>query len=113
MDVRRIIKALEDMAFNGPANLDTFVKASVLLAALEKRNNSVDVDAGEYRDGTVNEKIGQARGWFTEFCGLGNRDDFFTNSHQFRSWAYSALNIMGQHTTEEGKFNVYRHDPKE
>ncbi len=54
---------------SAPANLGTFVVATVLLDGLDTDNEGID--AGERRNGTAREKIRSARNWFEILCGNG------------------------------------------
>ena len=105
MDVRKVIDVLTELASEGPKTPDTFIKATVLLNVLEELNSNVDADAGEYRDGIVDEKISQARGWFAHIGGFD--DATYPDPTLPRVWALSALDVMKQHTTKDGKFVSY------
>ncbi|SRR5260370_33368324 len=59
---------------SAPANLGTFVVATVLLDGLDTDNEGID--AGERRNGTAREKIRSARNWFEILCGIGEDGDW-------------------------------------
>jgi hypothetical protein len=54
---------------SSPANLQTFIAATILLDGLDKDNE--DIAAGERCNSTAREKIQRSRAWFEILCGVG------------------------------------------
>ncbi len=69
MHVGKALDKLLKLLDSEPTNLDTFVKAVVLLHGLDKANS--DFDIGERVNGIVREKIQDVRSWYEILCGLG------------------------------------------
>lgn len=68
MHVRKAIDELWKLT-SAPANIGTFITATVLLDELGKDNENIDV--GERRNETVRDKIRSAHNWFSILCGIG------------------------------------------
>jgi hypothetical protein len=68
MHVRKATEELRKLT-SAPASIGTFIRATVLLDALEKDNENVDT--GERRNETARDKIRSARNWFEILCGIG------------------------------------------
>ena len=98
-----MIKALEDLAIRGPANLDTFIKAKVLLDGLYELNESVHPTAGERRNGIVREKIMDAGNWFAMLCGIGEGEHEPNDQDRARQFVLQALTVINSKTRDEGR----------
>ena len=91
MHVRKAHDELWKLTTSAPANLGTFVTATVLLDGLDKDNE--DVDTGDRSNGTAREKIRSARGWFEVLCGIGEDGQF--PEEQVRDWIRQDLSVIG------------------
>jgi hypothetical protein len=72
------------------ASLETFVTASVLLDGLDKDNK--EIGPGERVNGTVQEKLSNARGWFEILCGIGEDGEW--SQEQLRMYIRQDLSVI-------------------
>ena len=96
MHVRKAHDELWKLA-SAPANLGTFVTATVLLDGLDKDNE--DVNTGERLNGTAREKIRSARGWFEILCRIGEDGQF--SEERVRDWIRQDLSVIGDQIDSE------------
>ena len=74
--------------------------ASVLLDGLEK-DNQADKETGERVNGTVCEKIDDARGWFEILCGVG--EDGQWPEENLRMFIRQALSVLESQIEQESE----------
>jgi len=98
MHARKSVQQLGLLA-QAPSNLDTFVKAAVLLDGLERNNDNTS--DGEHINGIVREKIQNARQWFEILCGVGENGDW--DERNVRRAIRSDLSTMGDQIADDGR----------
>jgi hypothetical protein len=97
MHVRKAYDRLNELAA-GPADLDTYTKAAVLIDGLLRSN--ADSDNGERPNEIVNSKLRDARGWFEILCGIG--EDGNWPDEQLRDLIRKDLHGAGMHIEPAG-----------
>jgi hypothetical protein len=97
MHARKANDELWKLTF-APANLETLIKAAVLLDGLDTDNE--DTDAGERRNGTAREKLHSARNKFEILCGIGEDGDL--PEERVRDFIRRDLSVIRDQIHEEG-----------
>ncbi len=85
---------------SAPANLDTFVKATIFLDGLERDN--ADIGEGEWVNGVARDKIDSARAWFEILCGVGEGEDGDWPEERIRHFIRCDLSAIHEQIADEG-----------
>jgi hypothetical protein len=109
MHVRKACEELWNLAADAPANITTFVSASVLLDQLNEDNQ--DIEIGWRVNGTVREKLSRARRWFEILCGVG--EDGAWPERDLRDFIMQDLSVVKNQikTDDESPSSHFKHWP--
>ena len=105
MHVRKALDELMKLT-SAPATVETFVTASVLLDGLEKDNSAAN-ESGQRENGTVDEKLSGARGWFEILCGIGEDGNWAED--RVRNFIMQDLSVIGHEIDLESEDSPSAH----